>query len=1457
MSQKHLKAGFMGATILLSSLVCADNINFIGVSGTHWNTASNWVGGTYPATGDIAYLDAVASLDTAAPNSIQGIRVGTLGDGILHVTFDGSLSAATSTSTGSYIGSGSGNTGTVEQTNGDMILNELEIGRDSATGVYNLNRGTLQISRRLQENSLYLGTDASKTSDGLGTLTVTAGSLSTRGGVYLGSTAGGIGVFEVEGSDSAQIGIGSYASVDGAWTQNAGSILRVKIDRTAQGVTPILIDDPEDDGTGGDVLFENGALLDVDFLANYVNGGTFTVMEWEGTLTDNGLQFAPSVDTNLWSFNLDTINKQLTVTAVGDPYARQFVHPGSRHKLSDLERMRDMVAAGVDPWATAFADLEASSQVKLEYTPSNADGSLTNLTSTSVLRVEAMIAYHNSLMWNITGDERYAEVAVDILNSYSYITSITGLTPLSIGQSCCHLVEAAEIIKHTYSGWDAADMQRFSDMLVYPGYSNSTEPTGDVTFYWKLLNGDPARAGNQGLFAMRSLLAMGIFLDNERIYDRAVRYMRGATNRADDLAYPTGPPVNGDPTATHDYAIQWGQLSRETTIADYGYNEVIANYIWESGQNEESSRDQAHGAVGLININVACEQAWNQGDDLYGHLDNRLLLGWEFLHRYNLSYLTSFADQTTPWEPTIESGEYLQRLVRTGRRFSLKVNPHIDGNTNSWTRGEPSKYPNFEIVMAHYQDRIGLTGDAIKWSERGYNYFQETYGPEVLGPASTYSASNWGGLKYRRVSPGDPIQGFTNGAPGFAMNMLSGTIEAENYDYFALDGDGHTYHDLTTGNSAGEYRTSEGVDITICSEGGYALSNLEDGEWLTYTVSVPSSGFYDISIRCAASAAGGKIQFSFDDVDKTGAVSVPDSSNDWNNLVVASDVALEQGVQQLKISFSGASNAFELNSFTITKAEVVPVGHWTFDDGSGSVAADSSGNGYDGTVDNELWTNGILGGALYFDGTGNVDLPVAAFDSISNTVSISFWAYGADSIPNNSAFYGVKGSTRILNVHLPYSSKVYWDAGYDYDRISKSVPDAAVSGSWVHWVFTKNASTGSMKIYRNGSLWHSGTGNDRPMDGITAAYIGGQANGTYYKGIIDDVRLYDVELSASEVDALNNRLIGEWTFDEGSGTGAANTASTGSAYDGTVNGSTAWVPGLNGIGTALDFNGTSGNYVSISDGDFLNSVSNEISIAFWAYGNTNQPVNNIAFQGQVGTSGRHLQSHLPWGDQTIYWDAAERYSFSASGLSSLWKGAWTHWVMTKNAVDGTMKVYANGELQGSATAKTAAIDGAGLSRFAIGGDNSGTNPYYGVIDEFQIYNYELSLDEVGELYNDYLAETANGTPVAWLEYYGLTEADDELDSDGDGLLAWEEYVAGLNPTGADAASASMSGVFGSIANSFSWDAVSGRVYNIYWTSNLTDGFTLIESNALNGTYIDTERAGEPAGFYRFTVELAP
>ena len=48
---------------------------------------------------------------------------------------------------------------------------------------------------------------------------------------------------------------------------------------------------------------------------------------------------------------------------------------------------------------------------------------------------------------------------------------------------------------------------------------------------------DPGRFGNQGLFAARGLMAMGIYLDNDTMYDRGYRYLACLPGRKDDLPY--------------------------------------------------------------------------------------------------------------------------------------------------------------------------------------------------------------------------------------------------------------------------------------------------------------------------------------------------------------------------------------------------------------------------------------------------------------------------------------------------------------------------------------------------------------------------------------------------------------------------------------------------------------------------------------------------------------------------------------------------------------------------------------------------------------------------------------------------------------------------------------------------------------------------------------------------------
>ncbi len=89
------------------------------------------------------------------------------------------------------------------------------------------------------------------------------------------------------------------------------------------------------------------------------------------------------------------------------------------------------------------------------------------------------------------------------------------------------------------------------------------------------------------------------------------------------------------------------------------------------------------------------------------------------------------------------------------------------------------------------------------------------------------------------------------------------------------------------------------------------------------------------------------------------------------------------------------------------------------------------------------------------------------------------------------------------------------------------------------------------------------------------------------------------------------------------------------------------------------------------------------------------------------------------------------------------------------------------------------------------------------------------------------------------------------DSDGDGMKDWEEYIAGTNPSN----SASSFRVTENSRNVLGWNAVSGRVYSVYWTTNLLTGFQCLESNIpwTQGSF--TNSTDVPCGYYKIGVRL--
>ncbi|MDD5687534.1 MAG: chitobiase/beta-hexosaminidase C-terminal domain-containing protein [Elusimicrobia bacterium] len=94
------------------------------------------------------------------------------------------------------------------------------------------------------------------------------------------------------------------------------------------------------------------------------------------------------------------------------------------------------------------------------------------------------------------------------------------------------------------------------------------------------------------------------------------------------------------------------------------------------------------------------------------------------------------------------------------------------------------------------------------------------------------------------------------------------TIQAEDYDMMTSGtGEGNSYHDLTTSNEGGAYRTTEAVDVEACTDtgNGYDVGWTQPGEWLEYSVNVNQSGEYKIILRTANGLAttGNPIHLEF------------------------------------------------------------------------------------------------------------------------------------------------------------------------------------------------------------------------------------------------------------------------------------------------------------------------------------------------------------------------------------------------------------------------------------------------------------------------------------------------------------------------------------------------------------------------------------------------------------------
>jgi len=190
------------------------------------------------------------------------------------------------------------------------------------------------------------------------------------------------------------------------------------------------------------------------------------------------------------------------------------------------------------------------------------------------------------------------------------------------------------------------------------------------------------------------------------------------------------------------------------------------------------------------------------------------------------------------------------------------------------------------------------------------------------------------------------------------------------------------------------------------------------------------------------------------------------------------------------------------------------VAHWPLDDGSETVAVDSAG-GSDGEVHGAAWCDGILGGALRFDG---VDDYVDCGVHVGEVMSLSLWVYpeslsgiralacesGYSLYDNNLRFEIRSGRVRYCFAD-GVGEQVYMCGATDPNNYE-----------WSHLAVTRDGTEAA--VYLNGVKGASAPYDFAPRAGSSSLTVGGSCpDAEAFKGRIDDVRLYERALSEEEI----------------------------------------------------------------------------------------------------------------------------------------------------------------------------------------------------------------------------------------------------------------------------------------------------------------------------------------------------
>jgi fibronectin type 3 domain-containing protein len=216
------------------------------------------------------------------------------------------------------------------------------------------------------------------------------------------------------------------------------------------------------------------------------------------------------------------------------------------------------------------------------------------------------------------------------------------------------------------------------------------------------------------------------------------------------------------------------------------------------------------------------------------------------------------------------------------------------------------------------------------------------------------------------------------------------------------------------------------------------------------------------------------------------------------------------------------------NQASATVSVTIPtglVGAYGFDEGSGTTTADQSGNGNTGTLSSTLWsTTGKFGNALSFAGGARVNVADSTSLHLSSGMTMEAWIKPVTLGDWNTVVFkerpGFYAAALYANTDTNKpSGNVFTTADHDL-RGTSQVP----LNTWTHLAATYNGST--LALFVNGTQVSSVAATGAIASSTSPLRIGSNTIwGEAFNGLIDEVRIYNKALTASEIQGDMDRSV--------------------------------------------------------------------------------------------------------------------------------------------------------------------------------------------------------------------------------------------------------------------------------------------------------------------------------------------